>query len=55
MVRTTTYTVNVVTFAKDATIAAKTAPADQTKLAIRLTTGEAKQTADQNQPVENNK
>ena len=44
----TTYDMNVITFAKDATIAAKTAPADQTKLAIRLTgPGDAKQAANQ--------
>ena len=43
----TTYAVNVTTFAKDATVAAKNAPADQTKLAIRLTTGDAKQAAKQ--------
>ena len=40
---------NFITFAKDATVAAKNAPADQTKLAIRLTTGDAKQAA--NHPV----
>ena len=41
-----TYAVNVVTFAKDATVAVNNAPADQTKLAIR---GDAKQAA--NHPV----
>lgn len=38
----TTYAVNVITLTKTATVAAKHAPADQTKLTTRLTTGDAK-------------
>jgi hypothetical protein len=40
-----TYAVNVIAVVKDATVAAKHAPANQTKLAIRLTADDGKQAA----------